>query len=140
MSIEIYTLGLKRPLSVQVTEVSKPFWDGLAQGQFLLAQCQQCERLCFPPRAVCPDCHGQSFSWQGASGNGVVYSMTRIQNSPPVYDLLTPTSLAVVDLEENVRLLTRVLPGDRALAIGEECRLVITAHPDGYFYAVAAAD
>jgi len=54
--------------------------------------------------------------------------------------LLTPTSLAVVDLEENVRLLTRVLPGDRALAIGEECRLVITAHPDGYFYAVAAAD
>ena len=34
MSIEIYKLGLKRPLSVQVTEVSKPFWDGLARGQF----------------------------------------------------------------------------------------------------------
>jgi len=140
MSIEIRTLGLKRPLPVQMTPVSKPFWDGLARGQFLLARCQQCERLCFPPRAMCPDCYAQDFCWQDASGNGVVYSMTRIQTSPPVYDFLTPTSLAVIDLDENVRLLTRVLPGDRALTIGDRCRLVITSHPDGYFYAVASTD
>lgn len=138
MTIEIRQLGLKRPLPIQMTAVSQPFWDGLAHGQFLLACCQDCHRLSFPPRTVCPGCHGQNFTWQQASGNGVIYSVTRIQTSPPVYDFLTPTSLAIVDLEEDVRLLTRVLPGNRAPKIGDSCRLIITSHPDGYFYAVAA--
>ena len=35
-----------------------------------------------------------------ATGKGVIYSYTRIQTSPPIYELLTPSTLVVIDLEE----------------------------------------
>ena len=137
MTLRIVSSGLNRPLPIEVTAVSKTFWEGLDRGEFLLQTCTGCARINFPPRAVCPNCHCTEFYWHGASGRAVLYSRTRVLSSPPLYGLLTPFTIGVIDLEENVRLLTRLLPGPGALAIGDTCELVVVAHPDGYHFAAA---
>ena len=139
MTLPVVTLGLKRPLDIEVTGVTQTFWSGLAEGQFLLPRCSQCSRLSFPPRKVCPGCHHRDFTWVKASGRATLYSLTRIHNSPPRYNLLSPTSVAIIDLDEGIRLLTRLLPDARPPVIGAACELVITRHPDGMHYAARPA-
>ena len=135
MKLPTVELGLRRPLGIEQTVFNQPFWQGLSNGQFLLASCKNCSRRSFPPKAVCPGCHGEDFDWVPATGKGLIYSYTRIQTSPPIYELLTPSTLVVIDLEEDVRLLSRLLPNGTSGAVGMPCRLVITKHPDGVFFA-----
>ena len=140
MTLPIVTLGLKRPLEIEVTVITQTFWSGLAEGRFLLARCSHCSRLSFPPRRICPDCHQLDFTWIEASGRATFYSLTRIHNSPPRYNLLSPVSVAIIDLEEGIRLLTRLLPTNQAPVVGGPCQLVITQHPDGMHYAARPAE
>jgi hypothetical protein len=44
--------------------------------------------------------------------------------------------VAIVDLEEGIRVVTRLLPGQHSVALDGKVQLVITHHPDGYHYAV----
>ena len=138
MTLEVVKLGLKRPLEVEVTRITAPFWSGLADGKFLLAQCSTCARQSFPPRQICPKCHSRDFEWVEASGEASVYSFTRIHNTPTRYNLLNPSVVAIIDLIEGVRLLTRMLTNENPVVVGGPCRLVITSHPDGEHYAAVA--
>jgi len=135
MTLEVVTLGLKRPLDVEVSQITAPFWSGLAEGKFLLARCTVCSRHSFPPRQICPKCHSRDFEWVEASGDATVYSFTRIHNTPTRYNLLNPNVVAIIDLVEGVRLLTRILTSEHPIVVGGPCRLVITSHPDGEHYA-----
>ena len=51
MKLPLVELGLRRPLPIEVTMVTLPFWEGLKNQQFLVACCSQCARLSFPPQA-----------------------------------------------------------------------------------------
>jgi len=139
MSLPLVKMGLNRPLPVEVTEVTRPFWDGLQSGQFLLAHCQQCNRASFPPRIICPRCHCRDFQWQPVSGRGTLYAATKVHNSPAIYGILSPMTVAVVDLEEGVRVVTRLLPDGRTADLDGPVQLIITEHPDGYHYAARLA-
>ena len=35
MTLPVITLGLNRPLDIEVTGITQIFWDGLAEGEFL---------------------------------------------------------------------------------------------------------
>ena len=142
MNLPIVELGLTRPLPIEVTGVTRPFWDGLEQGQFLIAQCQQCARLSFPPRHICPRCHCRDFNWKPASGRGVLYAATKVHSSPPIYGILSPMRVGIIDLEEGIRVTTRLLPVGTNPTFDSLVQLVITRHPDGYHYAArpSAAD
>ena len=139
MTLPVITLGLNRPLDIEVTGITQIFWDGLAEGEFLFSRCTTCSKSSFPPRRICPACHGRDFEWLPACGRATLYSFTLIHNSPPRYNLLSPTTLAVIDLDEGIRLLTRLLPGRAKPRIGDPCQLVITRHPDGPHYAAVTA-
>jgi uncharacterized OB-fold protein len=138
MNLPIVNMGLNRPLAIEVTAVTRPFWEGLADGQFLVPECLACKRSSFPPRTVCPQCHHRDFSWVPVSGRGTLYAATRIHNSPALYGILSPLSVAIVDLAEGVRIVTRLLPEGRSLEPDSPIELVITHHPDGYHYAARA--
>lgn len=129
------TLGLRRPLPIEVTDITAPFWRGLGSNQFLVPQCNNCTRLSFPPRAVCPECLSTAFDWYPVSGRGTLYAQSKIHNSPAIYGLLSPIRVAIVDLEEGVRLLTRLLPGSGDITPGNPVQLVVAEHPDGLHYA-----
>ena len=142
MKLPLVTMGMRRPLPIEVTAVSQPFWQGLESQQFLVAHCLQCARLSFPPRKICPQCHGREFHWRPLSGRGRLYSATKVHSSPSVYGILSPIRVAIVDLEEGLRILTRLLPDGGDPILDSPVELVVTRHPDGFHYAarvVAAA-
>lgn len=89
----------------------------LEQGSFQLQCCRDCGRYVFYPRLVCPHCAGTALEWVAASGNGTVYSTTVVARKP---DQGGPYNVALVDLQEGVRMMSRVeglLPQD--VAIGQ---------------------
>ncbi len=135
MKLSIVELGLKRPLQIEKTAVTAPFWDGLTEGEFRVARCSDCNRLSLPPRVICPACHGRTFTWDCLSGKGILYAESKVQQSPPIYGLLSPTRVVIVDLEEGVRVVTRMLPGKHVIKPGARVELVITRHPDGFHFA-----
>lgn len=135
MSLSVVELGLNRPLPIEITKITEAFWLGLTKGEFLVSCCKSCSRLSFPPRAICPQCHERDFDWQAVSGRGTLYSVSKVEQSPSLYGILSPIRVAVVDLEEGIRIVTRLLPGSDNVKIDAGIQLVITSHPDGYHYA-----
>jgi uncharacterized OB-fold protein len=98
----------RRPLP-RIDEESRGFWEGLARHQLHLQRCAGCARLRHPPRAVCPSCLSSAVEWVEASGRGTVYSFTVThQNQAPGFRERLPYVLAIVELEEGVRLMANV--------------------------------
>jgi uncharacterized OB-fold protein len=80
--------------------------QALAAGEFRIQHCTSCGRHQFYPRSLCKYCGGTDLHWVTASGRGTVYSTSVVRQKPetgPDYNV------ALVDLEEGVRMLTRVV-------------------------------
>jgi uncharacterized OB-fold protein len=89
--------------------VSGPFWEGVAEGVLRLQRCRTCGRHVFYPRAVCPHCTGAELEWVEAAGTGRVHSFTVVHRAPAEYRDEVPYVVALVDLDEGVRLMTRLV-------------------------------
>lgn len=103
-----------------------PHWEGLRRGEFLIQQCGQCETLQHPPRPACARCHSLELGWKKASGRGMIYSYT-FANPPvhPAWKDRTPFNIVLVQLEEDVRIVTNVVGAtNEEIAIGRSCELV----------------
>lgn len=87
------------------THESKPYWDGLMQGQLLVQKCGKCGKLRHYPRPVCDGCFSFDVQWIKASGRGTVHSWTIAHHAfnPGFKDEL-PYVLVTVDLAEGVRM------------------------------------
>lgn len=94
----------------RATPETQPYWDGCGRGQLLLPRCAQCHRLHFFPRGFCPYCWHEDVAWEQVSGRGTVASFVRPQRPVPGFDLEPPFVLALVELEEGVRLMGDVVP------------------------------
>jgi|TARA_B110000967_G_scaffold210056_2_gene269997 uncharacterized OB-fold protein len=135
MSLETLVCEGCRPLPVETTKITAPFWQGLSEGVFQTTQCTECQRISFPPKAICPACHSNQYQWQTLSGKGTLYSYTIVHAAPPMFKSQTPLKVAVVDLEEGVRLVTRLI-GDEAISpLDSPVQLLITQFEDGYLFA-----
>jgi len=89
------------------TPTSEPFWTGLANGQVLLQQCDDCDKWVYYPRSHCPHCLSSHLVWKQVSGEGSLYSFTVApQATAPQFANETPQLIAVVELIEGVRLNT----------------------------------
>ncbi len=88
--------------------VAAPFWEAAGEGRLLYQECPACGHRQFYPRAVCTAC-GADPRWAEASGRGAVhtYTIVRQYGAPPFRDEL-PYVVAVIDLEEGVRMLGNV--------------------------------
>jgi uncharacterized protein len=89
--------------------VSQPFWDGVAAGVLLLQRCRACGCHVFYPRAVCPHCTAGELVWVEASGRGRVHTFTVVHRAPEGYRDDVPYVVALVDLDEAVRMMTRLV-------------------------------
>jgi uncharacterized OB-fold protein len=77
----------------------------LADGRFMLQQCDECKKHVFYPRVLCPHCGSPKLSWQPASGQGTVYSTTVVRRKP---EQGGDYNVALVDLHEGPRMMSRV--------------------------------
>jgi len=103
------TKGYKKPLP-RVDEESRGYWEALARHQLYFQRCRDCGTKRFYPRALCPRCLSSSTEWVRASGRGAVYSFTVThQNQAPGFREELPYVLAIVELDEGVRIMTNVV-------------------------------
>jgi uncharacterized protein len=110
---------------------AKPFWEGLRKKKFLAPQCITCGELFFPPRALCPSCLKDDFSWKELSGKGSLYSWTELFFAQPEFD--TPFLLGLVDLAEGIGRIAAKISGAKAkeLTIGMPLRIRFSDPEDG---------
>ncbi len=114
-----------KPIPV-VQPWSEAFWKATKKHSLLIQKCSSCGSLIFYPRKRCPECWSAELGWQEACGRGKVYTFTVVRDMVEakfVPDL--PYILAMVELDESVRMMTRVVECDPgAVQIGMEVEVV----------------
>lgn len=86
-----------------------PYWDAARDGKLLIKECRGCGAPFFYPRAACPRCWSVQTAWREASGRGSVYTFTVVyQNDLPPFRDRLPYVVAIVELEEGVRMTSNV--------------------------------
>jgi uncharacterized OB-fold protein len=90
-----------------ITADSRFFWDGLRERKLLIQRCLACNRLQHPPAPMCSACHGFELGVREASGRGTVHSFV-VAHHPPIPPFEYPNVIALVELEEGTRLVSRL--------------------------------
>ena len=93
---------------------SAPFWDATREGTLLLQWCTACDRAVFYPRSFCPHCGAgtAALGWRPASGRATVHAAvveTRPEASGAAFSGGEPYCVALVDLDEGVRMMTNIV-------------------------------
>jgi uncharacterized OB-fold protein len=83
----------------------RAYFAALQRGEFLIQKCRACDKHIFYPRIVCPHCGSDGLDWLKPSGRGTVYSTTTVRRGGEAGPDL---NIALIDLEEGVRLMSRV--------------------------------
>ena len=86
---------------------SEFFWSGTAAGELRIQKCNACGELRHPPGPVCPSCHAMDRGYVVASGRGKVHSFL-VHHAPVVPGKQLPLTLALVELDEGVRMIGEV--------------------------------
>jgi uncharacterized OB-fold protein len=108
-----------KPLPTVVGE-TRPFWESCRRGDLVIQKCDSCNQYQFYPRGICANCWSNNFKWVKASGRGSVWSFTvTYQNRTPGFAEDVPYVLALVELEEGVKMFSNVIECDpRDVKIG----------------------
>ena len=102
---------------------SQFFWDGTAAGELRIQTCNACGELRHPPGPMCPTCHAADRGYVVASGRGTVFSFL-VHHAPQLPGKELPLTIALVELEEGVRMVGEVHGGEAAIAIGDAVEVV----------------
>jgi uncharacterized OB-fold protein len=92
---------------------SRPYWEGLTQHELRIQRCDACTRHVFYPRSICPHCFSDQLSWITATGKGVIYSYTIAHQAYGPFADNVPFTIALVELEEGVRVMTHIVATPR---------------------------
>ena len=98
------------------TAASDPFWNACERGEQLPPRCETCATVFFYPRIHCPCCGSRLVGWHRATGRGKVFSFTHVAVSfhGSGWESQLPYTVLLVDLEEGVRMVSRLVGDGRA--------------------------
>jgi len=116
-----------------VSGEEKTYFDFCRQGRLAIQYCARCDSHVFYPRSVCPTCWIGGLEWVDASGRGTVFTFTVQHREPSGYEGQAPYVLAMVELEEGVRMMTRIVADPQSVAIGMPVRVAFATVGDGDF-------
>ena len=101
-----------KPIPV-VQPWTEEFWKATKRETLLIQKCGECNSLIFYPRKYCPECWSSDLGWQEASGRAAVNTFTIMRDMvEPKFMPDLPYVLAMVDLEEGIRMMTRIVECD----------------------------
>ena len=93
-----------------ITEDGAPYWAACREGRLEVQRCLRCEHLRFPPAVLCPKCLAEEHEWVPLSGRGKIYSFIIVHRPQhPAFFADAPYNVAIVELEEGIRLHTNVV-------------------------------
>ena len=105
----LYGSQLGKAYSLTRSPEADPFWAGCLEGRLMLPWCSSCSRPHFYPRSLCPHCGSTGIAWKQASGRGKVYTFAVVrQPIERAFADLVPYVIAIVELEEGVRMLSHI--------------------------------
>lgn len=120
-----------RPVPLPDPE-TQPFWDAACEGVLKIQQCAECGHHAFYPRLVCPTCLSDAMIWQQVSGRARIYALTVVHRAAQPFREDLPYVVALVDLEEGPRMMTRILADNPdALRIGDAVEVEFCAQDSG---------
>ena len=107
------------------------FWEAIAQGQFTVQRCTDCDVALFPPGPTCWHCGGAHLVWETlpVDARGTVYSWTRCYKSYMHFAALVPYTIVIGELTDRpgIRIVGRLIEeSSRPVAIGDALRLRCT--------------
>lgn len=111
---------------------SAPYWEGIANGELRYQRCGACDTAVFYPRSICPNCGTPDPGWQVSAGDGVVYACSVIHRAPPAHKDDVLYVVALIDLAEGFRMMSRVVDCDPdSVAVGQSVCVVYRDDSDG---------
>lgn len=128
------------PYPPRVSAATKPFWEGLGEERLTTTRCLDCGDITFPPKPICPNCFSSRLEWQPLSGGGALYSYCKVWAGPEVFGEELPYTVCVVDLDEGLRLGSRLIHADQP-EVGERVAVVFVHYTDAtlFFFEPEAA-
>jgi uncharacterized OB-fold protein len=89
----------------------------LAEHKLMGTRCPSCDRVYLPPRAICPECHGDALAWVELAGRGRLAAFTSIYVGPSAmiaegYDRNNPYVSGIIETEEGAKISARILGVD----------------------------
>lgn len=120
--------GARAPIAIGRDNAS--FWEGVDAGELRIQRCQGCGVLRHPPQPMCDRCGSTDQGHVVASGRGAVYSHVT-HHYPPLPGVQLPHTVLLVELEEGVRLVSELAPGEDAeqVRIGAPVRVAFEQPP-----------
>jgi len=106
-----------------------PFREGLFEdisGTWALVggRCKQCEKIIFPPRAVCLNCLSEDMEKLTLSRNGTLYSFTTVHMPSEHFE--PPYVIGWIELPEGIRVFSPIRYGqEQSLKIGMAMELSV---------------
>lgn len=97
---------IPRPLPRPNTYMdTRPFWDAAKNGKLVIQYCKDTGKPQFFPRPVSMANGKRNLEWREVSGRGKVYSFTNTFSAWPGHEDRVPYMVALVELDEGVRIL-----------------------------------
>lgn len=106
-----------RPLPLPDADTAT-FWAGLGEGRLLYQACTACGHAQLYPRVLCRRCWSRDVEHRESAGKATVYSFTELHRSAAGLGDELPFLLAIVELDEGPRLVTRLVDPPGSVAIG----------------------
>lgn len=121
--------------------LTEPFWEATRDRRLLLQWCPRCDAGVYYPRWACPSCLGDDLEWRESEGRGSLYSFSiATASASPMLADLAPIAIALVELDEGVRLVSNVVGVDHdALEVGMALRVHWEPMTDGRHFPLFAA-
>ena len=116
-----------------ISPAAEPYWEATRAQRLVVQWCPSCDRGIFFPREACPGCLATDLGFRPASGMATVYALS-VMPKPgnPGMAGREPYVVALVDLDEGVRMLTNIVgaePG--AVAVGDRVEVAWEPLADG---------
>ncbi|MBX6378726.1 MAG: Zn-ribbon domain-containing OB-fold protein [Clostridia bacterium] len=107
-------MAYEKPLP-SIDPETEPFWQGTRQGRLLFQECRACGQRQFYPRGFCTACGRDDLAWVESRGRGTVASFTVVHQAfDPSFSADVPYTVALVDLDEGVRMMSNIVGCDPA--------------------------
>ncbi len=105
---------------------TEEFWRATKKRRLLIQECQNCNTLIFYPRKYCPECWSVDLGWREASGKAKVYTFAIMRDMvEPQFMPDLPYVLAMVDLQEGIRMMTQIVECEpEAVEIGMDVDVI----------------
>ncbi len=115
------------------SEATRPFWAATRDRQLVLQWCRTCERAIHYPRDACPHCLDDDLEFRPSPGVGSVYAVSVMPKpANPMMAGREPYAVALVELDEGVRLMSNIVGIDpAAVQVGTAVRVTWEPLSDG---------